>query len=199
MPAAKRLLLFLGVLTVGAPGVARADWQFTPFFGRTFQSSTSIVDLDNATDKSHWNFGGAVTLIGEGLFGAEALVVNTPGFFELEDSTLVTGSRTLALMGNVVLATRQKKQTEYWRPFISTGVGLLHASAKDVFGVLPVEDNLLGYNVGGGVVGLLSPRVGLRLDLRYFSNLKPTDDTESAIGRVRLSYWTFTGGVVFRY
>ena len=199
MPAAKRLLLFLGVLTVGAPGVARADWQFTPFFGRTFQSSTSIVDLDNATGKSHWNFGGAVTLIGEGLFGAEALVVNTPGFFEKEDSTLVTVSRTLALMGNVVVATRQKRGNEYWRPFISTGVGLLHASAKDVLGVLPVEDNLLGYNIGGGVVGFLSPRVGLRLDLRYFSNLKPSDDTESAIGRVQLSYWTFTGGVAFRY
>jgi hypothetical protein len=199
VPAAKRLLALLGILTLGAPGVARADWQFTPFFGRTFQGSTSIVDLDNATGNSHWNFGGAVTLIGEGLFGVEGFVVNTPGFFELEDSTLVSGSRTLALMGNVVLTTPQQRQNEYWRPFISTGVGLLHASANDVFGVLPVENNLLGYNVGGGVVGLLTPRVGLRLDLRYFSNLKPTDDTESAIGRVQLSYWTFTGGVVFRY
>ena len=43
--------------------------------------------------------------------------------------------------------------------------------------VLPVEAKLLGYNVGGGAVGFLTERTGLRFDLRYFSNLKPTDDT----------------------
>ena len=42
--------------------------------------------------------------------------------------------------------------------------------------------------------------IGLRFDLRYFSNLKPSDSDEGiAIGRVQLSYWTANAGVVFRY
>ena len=77
---------------------------------------------------------------------------------------------------------------------------MLSASAKDALDFLPVDAKLLGYNVGGGAVGFLTDRVGLRFDLRYFSNLKPSDDPElSATGRVHLSYWTGSVGVVFRY
>ena len=49
-------------------------------------------------------------------------------------------------------------------------------------------------------MGFLNDRVGLRFDLRYFSNLKPSDDPElSVIGRVHLSYWTGSVGVVLKY
>ena len=48
-------------------------------------------------------------------------------------------------------------------------------------------------------MGFLNDRVGLRFDLRYFSNLKPSDDPEIAIGRVHLSYWTGSVGVVLKY
>jgi hypothetical protein len=58
---------------------------------------------------------------------------------------------------------------------------------------------LLGYNVGGGAVGFLTERTGLRFDLRYFSNLKPVDDPDIALGRVQLSYWLGSVGVVFRF
>jgi len=71
----------------------------------------------------------------------------------------------------------------------------------------PIGICLLGCGiVGSGVVrilrdqqALLHARTGLRFDLRYFSNLKPSDDPEIAIGRVHLSYWTASVGVVFRY
>ena len=32
--------------------------------------------------------------------------------------------------------------------------------------------NLLGMNIGGGAVGMLSDRIGVRFDLRYFRNIK---------------------------
>ena len=103
-------------------------------------------------------------------------------------------------MGNVVLTTPRSWNEYGLRPFVSGGIGLLHAStATDALDVLPVNTNLLGYNVGGGAVGFLNDRVGLRFDLRYFSNLKPSDDTENAIGRVHLSYWTGSVGVVLKY
>ena len=90
-------------------------------------------------------------------------------------------------MGNVVLTTPRSWNEYGLRPFVSGGIGLLYAStsAAEAVDVLPVNARLLGYNVGGGAVGFLNERTGLRFDLRYFSNLRPTDDTENAIGRVR--------------
>ena len=99
-----------------------------------------------------------------------------------------------ALMGNVVLTTPARWSRHGLRPFISGGVGLLHASQMNVAN-LPVNSNLFGFNVGGGAVGFITNRTGLRFDLRYFSNLR-RDDEGLAFGRVRLSYWNAGVGVV---
>jgi len=156
----------------------------------------------------HWNFGGAVAVMGSGPVGIEGLVVYTPGFFEQDKPPAVDGvpppnivdSRTLAIMGNLVLTTPRSWNEYGLRPFVSGGIGLLHATATDALELLPVSASLLGYNIGGGAVGFLNdPRVGLRFDLRYFSNLKPSDDPDIAIGRVHLSYWSGSVGVVLKY
>jgi hypothetical protein len=145
--------------------------------------------------------------VGSGPIGAEGLIVYTPGFFQQDNPPLIDGevppdivsSRTLALMGNVVL-TIPRSWNEYGlRPFVSGGIGMLSATAIDALDILAVDTKLLGYNVGGGAVGFLTDRVGLRFDLRYFSNLKPSDPELNATGRVHLSYWTGSVGVVFRY
>ena len=198
MRTAIRALAFFAALTVGTPVNVAADWLFTPFLGRTFLGSTSIIDLDDATDKNHWNFGGMVTLLGSGPVGVEGLIVVTPGFFEQEDSDLVSDSRTLALMGNVFVTKPLRPTDHGWRLFASAGAGLLHASTTDLLGLLPVRANLLGYNVGGGAM-VLGRTFGVRLELRHFGNLKPSDDTGNAIGRTRLRYWSAGAGVVFRY
>ena len=143
--------------------------------------------------------------MGSGPVGVEGLVVYTPGFFQQDNPPLgidgevppdIVASRTLAIMGNVVLTTPRSWNEYGLRPFVSGGIGLLHATATDALDITPVNTSLLGYNVGGGAVGFLNDRVGLRFDLRYFSNLKPSDDPEIAIGRVHLSYWTGSVGVV---
>ena len=66
--------------------------------------------------------------------------------------------------------------------------------------MLPVRVNLAGFNVGGGAVGFLSARTGLRFDLRYFSTIRPTDEVSGVIieERVRMRYMTASVGVVFR-
>jgi hypothetical protein len=192
----------LAAILLAAPATARADWHLTPFLGLTFKGSTTIVDWEGGATKTHWDFGGSVAVMGEGPFGVEGLVAWTPGFFQQEDTPTaidIISSRTLALMGNAVFTT-PKKWNEYGlRPFVSGGIGLLHAQSTDSLVLIPVNTNLLGYNVGGGAVGFLTDHTGLRFDLRYFSNLKPSDDPDIALGRVHLSYWTTTVGVVFRY
>lgn len=208
MRTPSRVLAILGFLFLGTPAIASADWQLTPFLGFTFNGDTTLLDLEQATDKAHWMFGGSVAFIGAGPVGVEGLVAYTPGFFQQDHPPLGEGgeqpvdidqSRTLAIMGNVVLTTPRSWNEYGLRPFISGGIGLLNASAVDTLELQPVSSNQIGYNIGGGAVGFLTERVGLRFDLRYFSNLKPSDDPEVAFGRVHLSYWTGTVGVVLKY
>ena len=146
--------------------------------------------------------------MGSGPVGVEGVIAYTPGFFQQDNPPVVDGvlppdivkSRTLAIMGNVVLTTPRNWNEYGLRPFVSGGIGLLHATATEALELTPVDTSLLGYNIGGGAVGFLNERVGLRFDLRYFKSLKPSYDPElSVTGRVHLSYWTGSVGVVLKY
>ena len=173
-------------------------------FGLTTLGSTTIVDAEEATGKRHWNLGGAVSFLGSGLLGAEVVTFWTPGFFDRDEvgdePDLVKSSRTVSLMGNIVL-TAPQRWTEYGlRPFVSGGLGLMHVSKTDLpEGILPPVDlNVLGYNIGGGAVGFLTQRTGLRFDVRYHSILNPSDQGPIAFEDVRLRYVTASIGIVFR-
>ena len=192
------------------PRAAGAEWQFTPFVGLTFKGSSSlagdeIVDGVPASEKVHRNFGGSVSFLGSGIFGVETILNWTPGFFQQGDVDLLEKSRSIAWMGNVVV-TAPRRWTEYsLRPFVSGGFGLLkpHLSRTSVAGREPlpaVDLNLAGYNIGGGAVGFLSARTGLRFDFRYYSTIRPTNEEGgiSIENRVRLRYMTASVGVVFR-
>jgi hypothetical protein len=191
------------------PQTAAAEWQFTPFVGLTFRGNTSIfsetVDDIKAPEKVHRHFGGAVSFLGGGIFGIETMLNWTPGFFEQDGSELVESSRMIAWMGNVVIAA-PRRWTEYsLRPYASGGFGLLKPFVRQtpVRGTEPLPDvnlNLAGYNVGGGAIGFLSARTGVRFDIRYFSTIRPTTE-EGGISiedRVRLRYMTASVGVVIR-
>lgn len=195
---ALRTLLAAAVLIAG-PARASADWQFAPFFGYSFKGETTLVTPEALGDlKVRWTFGGTVTLIGRGPIGVEGTVLVVPHFFEAGNVGAVSSSRTYALMGNVVLAAPQGWNEYGLRPFVSGGLGLMHASQRTTSPVFPIDQNLLGYNVGGGAVGFINDHTGLRFDLRYYSSLSRTDEAV-ALGPVRLRYWTGTVGVVLKY
>ncbi len=185
------------LLALAFPQSAAAEWHFTPMLGTTFFIKTSVVDLDAATDQIHRNFGGSVALLGSGIFGAEGLIVWTPGLFT-GDKGLVKNSRVISVMGNV-LVTTPRRWTEYsLRPFVSGGFGLVHVSKTDVAKVFPFNSNLPAFNIGGGAIGFLSKRTGIRFDLRYYSNLARSDEGPVAVGRVHIRYMTASVGLVLR-
>ncbi|SRR6266545_1091553 len=189
--------LTICVLVLTVPRAAAAEWHLTPMIGETFLGRTSIIDLEAATDKHRKNLGGSVALMGSGVLGVEALVVWTPGFFQTGNQDLIKKSRTLALMGNVMV-TAPRRWTEYTlRPFVSGGFGLLNASRTEVAAVFPTTANMSGYNIGGGAIGFLSERTGLRFDLRYYNNLGG-DPNAASIGPVQLRYMTASVGLVLR-
>ena len=197
-----RVLAICGLILAASARQAEAEWHFVPMVGLTMLGSTTIVDPELASQERHWNLGGAVTLLGPAFLGGEVITTWPPGFFEKKDSGLdpvadVSSSRVVSVMANVVLTT-PRRWTEYGlRPFVSGGFGLMHIKKEDL-GLFPVNLNLPGFNIGGGAIGFLSQRTGVRFDVRYHSTLRETDEGPIAVGPVRLRYLTASVGLVFR-
>jgi len=200
--------VFVLAIVLGTVRPAAADWLFTPFVGLTFKGGTTLFQIEDGAKRTHWNFGGSATLLGRGPLGAEALFVYTPGFFSGSPPGLVAppgsasveSSSSYALMGNVVLAAPRSWNEYGLRPSVSGGFGLLHATLIDsFFNVGTFKRDMAGFNVGGGAVGFVTDRTGLRFDLRYFRNLQNTEDLKSPTGQRELHYWTTSIGVVFKY
>jgi hypothetical protein len=186
----------LFVLAVSVPAAA-AEWHFTPMIGATFFGRTSLADVELGTDDVHPQIGGSVAVLPKGILGVEGLIVWTPGFFQSNNLDLVKQSRTVAVMGNVMLTT-PRQWTEYTlHPFVSGGFGLLNASSTDVATLTPIHTNMAGYNIGGGAIGFLSKRTGVRFDLRYYNNLTSPESAFS-IGPLNLRYMTASVGIVLR-
>lgn len=199
MPAALfRRFAVCCLLVLIVPQPVAAEWHFTPMVGTTFFGETNLVDPDLATEKVHRNFGGSVALLGAGILGGEGLLVWTPGFFTGERG-LVRKSRSIAVMGNAVLTT-PRRWTEYsLRPFVSGGFGVLTASKTEVADVFSTDRNFPAFNIGGGAIGFLSKRTGLRFDFRYYRSLTRADQGPVATtGPFHLRYMTASVGVVLR-
>lgn len=185
---------------------AAAEWHFVPMAGLTMLGSTSMVDPELGTGKRHLHAGAAVSWLSRGIIGVEALTIWTPNFFEgdpTSDSLLdpganpveVEGSRAVSLMANVVV-TLPQRWTEYGlRPFISGGFGLMHAKNGDQ--LFPSSVNVRGLNIGGGAVGFLTNKTGLRFDVRYHSTLNRLEGA-SAFEDAHLRYVTASIGLVIR-
>jgi hypothetical protein len=184
------------LLALTFPTGVAAEWHFTPTVGITFKADTSLLDLDQGTSKIHPDFGGSVALLGAGIFGVEGLIVWTPGFFT-GNEVVVTKSHAVAMMGNVVLTT-PRNWTEYGlRPFVSGGFGALHVSRTEL--VFPDTRTIPAFNIGGGAIGFLSKRTGIRFDLRYYNNFTQSEEScQIAIGRCHLRHMTLSAGVVIR-
>jgi hypothetical protein len=205
-----RVLALCSLLAVVSPARAFAEWQLAPFVGLSFLGDTNIALTE--LPKRHWNFGGIARLVGAGPIGVEAVVLYVPGAFKsfdvdplflnpTQNSETITQSRAFAMMGNVVLTTPRAWNQYGLRPYASGGFGLLHVFHNDL--KLPLRANLPAYNVGGGAVGFIADRVGLRFDLRYYRTtppgIEPTELALTADDHVRVRFWTGTVGVVFKY
>jgi hypothetical protein len=178
---------------------ARADWLITPFVGGSFAPESTLLIFEEGAGRK-FTLGGAVALLTDGVLGLEAEFSHTPRFFEGDDPLgLVLTSRVTSMSGSVVLAVPLAVTRESLRPYVVGGVGLLQARSKHAGGLFPVDQNLLGVNLGAGAIGLLSERTGLRFDLRHIKAASGADGPLARPGVSRLSFWRATVGVVLRY
>ena len=204
----KKLILsaaVAGIVLVGLPTRATADWLFTPFIGANFAGNASFGEFDDFEDEfeRRVDFGASLGWMGAGIVGFEIDFGYSPNFFE---NTVGPGnfefgdSNVTTLMGNVLVGVPVGGQTGMGiRPYGSGGVGLIrsHIAAGDFFDELNTND--FGFNVGGGVHGFLTDNIGIRGDLRYFRSLaddEPDDEFDLAVSE--FDFWRATVGLTFR-
>ena len=196
--AATTAALTLAVVLCSPPRDARADYLFVPFVGGAFAGNTAFLNLEQGAGSTQWIFGGSVGWLSSGVLGVEGDFSYAPRFFERDNlAGEILSSNETTLSGSVIIAVPQSVTGYALRPYLVGGLGLMHSGITYLF-FDPVDDNSLGLNIGGGAIGFLSPRTGLRFELRHFRTLE--DATNPANGEVstRLSFWRFTVGVVVR-
>ena len=83
------------------------------------------------------------------------------------------------------------------------GIGLIHTDiSKSSTGLYDAfSNNSFGLEVGGGLIGMFSPHVGVRGDLRYLRTLQDINfsSAEFDLGSKALQFWRGSFGVVFRF
>lgn len=194
-----RLAAVMALCLSAGASEARADWLIMPFIGNSFAPETTfLVPSEPAGRKL--TLGTAVALLSDGFLGLEAEFAHTPRFFEGDDPReLVLTSRVTAITGSIILAVPLAVTRESLRPYVVGGIGLLQARSSVAAGVFPLEQDLLGVNIGAGAIGLVSERTGFRFDLRHIKAASGADGPLARPGLSRLSFWRGTVGVVLRY
>ena len=182
------------------PDTARADWLITPFIGSAFAGETTFVDLEQGAGQTKTTFGGSVALLGDMFLGVEADIGHSPRFFQGDDPIpIVVRSRVTTLTGSVIIAAPVAITRESLRPYLVGGLGLMQARSVDLIELLPFDKNLLVLNIGGGALGFLSERTGVRFDLRHFKAVTGEDGPFARSGTSRLSFWRASIGLTLRY
>lgn len=181
------------------PADAFAGWLITPFLGNSFAPETTLLVFEAGAGRKT-TFGASVAFLSNSLLGVEADLGHTPGFFEGNNPLgLVLTSRVTTLTGNVVIAAPLSVTRESLRPYFVGGVGLLQARSTHAGGLFPVERDMYGFDLGGGAIGFLTPRTGVRFDLRRFKAISGEDGPFARPGVSRLSFWRATAGLTLAY
>lgn len=193
----------VGLLLMVSPRVADADWIFAPFIGSTFAGSTALPDLEQGASSTQLIFGGSAGLWTRGIFGVEGDFAYAPRFFETDNiGGIFLNSNALTFSGNIVIATPVSVTRDSLRPYLIGGLGWMHASIDEVQIVLPEvlgrARNSVALNFGGGAIGFLSPRTGVRFEIRHFRSLERDEDLFTGETQSLLSFWRATVGVVIK-
>jgi hypothetical protein len=189
------------VVLCGLSAPARADYLFIPFVGGAFGGSTVFhTERPSGSTESlgtHLIFGGSAGWLSSGVLGFEGDFAYAPRFFE-RDGLIVLASTVATVNGSVMIATPLQVTGYSLRPYLIGGLGLIHTGITYTAILDPVDDNSLGMNLGAGAIGLLSPRTGLRFELRHFRTFSRDAIETTGERDARLSFWRVTIGVIIK-
>jgi len=192
-----RAAVLTWVLWLACPAVGWAEWQVKPFIGVTFGGDNTFVALDQVAGERKLAVGAGITWLGN-FIGVEGEVARVPGFFQRENQAQVVSSSVTTATGSVLL-TLPRKMTQYGlRPYFVGGGGVVRAVATAGDDLLNVDTTLGVVDLGGGLTGFLTDRVGVNWDVRYFRSVGGKEGTGLSFGREQLSFWRASMGVAIR-
>jgi hypothetical protein len=110
----------------------------------------------------------------------------------------VVDSGVTTVTGNVVVAMPKKLAQYTLRPYLVGGAGLMHIR-YDTEGGLQTLSNFKAMDLGAGVTGFLTKRLGVSWDVRYFRSIDRTREEGSSIGSERLSFWRLNMALAIRF
>jgi hypothetical protein len=191
------------LLLVCAATPAQAERLVQPFVGVSFGGETTYITLDQGAGRPSGAFGVSGVFLGE-VLGVEVDVAHAPRFFRptnLVPSALITGARSVTTAtGNLVIAAPKKLTGYSLRPYAVAGGGVMRVRLDDWIGAFEVSDSLATFDIGGGVTGFLTDRVGLTWDIRRFRSVGDRlGGNGLSIGQAQLSFWRASMAVAIRY
>jgi hypothetical protein len=172
-----------------APLEAAAEWQIKPFLGLMFGGETTFVDLEKAAGHPSATVGASLVWLSD-IIGFEADVGHAPGYFQSGDQQLVVRSGVTTVTGNAVVALPRRLSRYTLRPYVAGGAGVMHVYADDARGVFKLSSTLATIDVGGGITGFITDRLGVSWDVRYFHSVGGNDEKLGvSFGAEQLSSW----------
>lgn len=191
------------VLLAGLPSPAAADWLFAPFLGATFAGSVVLPDLEQGASSPQAVYGGSAGWWSRGILGVEADFGYSPRFFERNTvAPLVADSNVVTLGLGVVIAMPLSVTRDSLRPYVVGGLGWMHAAIEEETNVFPEifgrAKNSIGMNVGGGAVGFITDRTGVRFEVRHFRSLERDENKLTGERVSLLGFWRATAGIVIK-
>ena len=186
---------FALALVLGAPPTASAEWQIKPFIGVSFGGGTTFDDFEHAVGHPNKVFGVNGALLGD-VFGIEADFGVAPGFFE-RGLGKVSSSSVNTLTGNVIVALPRSVAEYTLRPYFVGGAGAMFVNV-DAFGTPFISRSLKAMDLGGGVTGFLTDRIGVSWDVRYFRSIDRTFQSGLSLASEQLSFWRANIAVAIR-
>jgi hypothetical protein len=193
------------MVAAAVPAKASADWLFTPFIGMNFGGgfNDDFGDFEDEFE-NRGTYGASLAWMGGGIMGFELDLGYTPNFFEntVGDADFEFGENNVTtLMANIVLGAPIGGQSgKGIRPYASGGIGIIRSRIEDPEDFFDVSSNDWGFNLGAGITGFFSDRVGLRGDVRYFRSLQEDeDDDDFDVSLGSFKFWRGSLGLSFRF
>ena len=97
----------------------------------------------------------------------------------------MASSYVVDLSGNAIFALPPNLTGGGLRPYLTAGLGLMHAEGVDILTFLRIRRTMPAITLGAGATGLLTNRVGVRFDVRYLRSIAQQDEFQISVGRQR--------------
>jgi len=170
---------------------AGAQGFISPFIGYNFSGDAGCAEITNCEDK-HTNYGVAFGAIGS-VVGFEAELAHTNDFLGASSNQ---STNVLTFMTNFMLAPKFGPIQVYG----VVGAGLIRTAVESAG--QNNDENQVGWDVGGGLIGYFTKHIGVRGDVRYFHSFQILDFSQFPslqIGEQKLDFGRISVAAMFKF